>query len=124
MGENIYLAPDAQLPYCRGCGHALVVRHLSHALAQLQLPPRSVALTTDIGCVGLADSLFPYLHTVHTTHGRSTAFATGMALAEAISPAGLKPVVMIGDGGAMIGLLHLVHAAQLNVDVTVLVHNN
>jgi hypothetical protein len=31
---------------------------------------------------------------------------------------------MIGDGGAMIGLLHLVHAAQLNVDVTVLVHNN
>ncbi len=124
MGENLYLAPDAQLPYCRGCGHALVVRHLSHALAQLQLPPRSVALTTDIGCVGLADSLFPYLHTVHTTHGRSTAFATGMALAEAVSPAGLKPVVMIGDGGAMIGLLHLVHAAQLNVDVTVLVHNN
>jgi hypothetical protein len=36
----------------------------------------------------------------------------------------LKPIVMIGDGGAMIGLLHLVHAAQLNVDVTVLVHNN
>ena len=37
---------------------------------------------------------------------------------------GLKPIVMIGDGGAMIGLLHLVHAAQLNVDVTVLLHNN
>jgi hypothetical protein len=48
-----------------------------------------------------------------------------MALAEAVLPTkGLKPVVMIGDGGAMIGLLHLVHAAQLNVDVTVLVHNN
>ena len=82
-------------------------------------------LTTDIGCVGLADSLFPYLHTVHTTHGRSTAFATGMALADAIlEPQGLKPIVMIGDGGAMIGLLHLVHAAQLNVDITVLIHNN
>jgi hypothetical protein len=51
--------------------------------------------------------------------------AIGMALAEAVLPAtGLKPVVMIGDGGAMIGLLHLVHAAQLNVDITVLVHNN
>ena len=84
-----------------------------------------MVLTTDIGCVGLADSLFPYLHTVHTTHGRSTAMATGMALAEAVLPTkGLKPIVMIGDGGAMIGLLHLVHAAQLNVDVTVLVHNN
>ena len=125
MAENQYLAPDAKLPYCRGCGHAAVVRHLSRALERLQLPPRSIALTTDIGCVGLADSLFPYLHTVHTTHGRSTAFATGMALAEVVlEPGGLKPVVMIGDGGAMIGLLHLVHAAQLNADITVLLHNN
>jgi pyruvate/2-oxoacid:ferredoxin oxidoreductase beta subunit/Pyruvate/2-oxoacid:ferredoxin oxidoreductase gamma subunit len=125
MAATAYLSPVAQLPYCRGCGHSLVVRQLSRALEQLGLPPRSVALTTDIGCVGLADSLFPYLHTVHTTHGRSTAFATGMALADAIlEPQGLKPIVMIGDGGAMIGLLHLVHAAQLNVDVTVLVHNN
>ncbi len=125
MGNPTYLASDAKLPYCRGCGHALVVRQLSHALEGLGLPPRSVVLTTDIGCVGLADNLFPYLHTVHTTHGRSTAIATGMALAEAALPTkGLKPIVMIGDGGAMIGLLHLVHAAQLNVDVTVLVHNN
>ena len=122
---SVYLSPDARLPYCRGCGHASVVRQLGRALERLQLPPRSVVLTTDIGCVGLADSLFPYLHTVHTTHGRSTAFATGIALGDVLfETSGLKPVVMIGDGGAMIGLLHLVHAAQLNVDVTVLVHNN
>jgi pyruvate/2-oxoacid:ferredoxin oxidoreductase beta subunit/Pyruvate/2-oxoacid:ferredoxin oxidoreductase gamma subunit len=125
MPEALYLSSTTKLPYCRGCGHSLVVRQLSRALEQLELPPRSVVLTTDIGCVGLADSLFPYLHTVHTTHGRSTAFATGMALADAILEShGLKPIVMIGDGGAMIGLLHLVHAAQLNVDITVLVHNN
>jgi len=125
MPEPIYLAADAKLPYCRGCGHALVVRQLSRALEGLKLPPRSIVLTTDIGCVGLADALFPYVHTVHTTHGRSTAMATGMALAEVVAPAGgLKPIVMIGDGGAMIGLLHLVHAAQLNVDITVLLHNN
>ena len=123
--EALYLSPTAKLPYCRGCGHSLVVRHLSNALEHLGLPPRSVVLTTDIGCVGLADSLFPYLHTVHTTHGRSTAFATGMALADILLESqGLKPIVMIGDGGAMIGLLHLVHAAQLNIDITVLVHNN
>jgi len=123
--EALYLSPTAHLPYCRGCGHSLVVRQLSCALERLGLPPRSIALTTDIGCMGLADSLFPYVHTVHTTHGRSTAFATGMALADVImDPQGLKPIVMIGDGGAMIGLLHLVHAAQLNIDITVLVHNN
>jgi len=125
MGNTAYLAADAKLPYCRGCGHALVVRQLSRALEGLALPSRSLVLTTDIGCVGLADSLFPYVHTVHTTHGRSTAMAIGMALADGVLPAsGLKPIVMIGDGGAMIGLLHLVHAAQLNVDITVLVHNN
>ena len=123
--EALYLSPTAKLPYCRGCGHSLVVRATEPRAGALGLPPRSIVLTTDIGCVGLADSLFPYLHTVHTTHGRSTAFATGMALADAIlEPRGLKPIVMIGDGGAMIGLLHLVHAAQLNVDVTVLIHNN
>ncbi len=125
MADVQYLEPNAKLPYCRGCGHAVVVRQLSRALERLQLAARSVVLTTDIGCVGLADSLFPYLHTVHTTHGRSTAFATGLALADTLfEPSSLKPVVMIGDGGAMIGLLHLVHAAQLNADVTVLVHNN
>lgn len=123
--EAVYLSPTAELPYCKGCGHSLVVRQLSRALEQLALPPQSVVLTTDIGCVGLADALFPYVHTVHTTHGRSTAFATGMALADAIlERPGLKPIVMIGDGGAMIGLLHLVQAAQLNINVTVLLHNN
>jgi len=125
MGEHGGLQPGAKLPYCRGCGHAAVVRHLNSALARLQLPPRSLVLVTDIGCVGLADPLFPSLHTVHTTHGRSTAIATGLALADVTLEASrLKPIVMIGDGGAMIGLLHLVHAAQLNLDVTVLVHNN
>jgi len=125
MGNTCSIPADAKLPYCRGCGHALVVRQLSRALEALALPSHSIVLTTDIGCVGLADSLFPNVHTVHTTHGRSTAMAIGMALAEAVGPAsGLKPIVMIGDGGAMIGLLHLVHAAQLNVDITVLVHNN
>jgi pyruvate/2-oxoacid:ferredoxin oxidoreductase beta subunit/Pyruvate/2-oxoacid:ferredoxin oxidoreductase gamma subunit len=113
------------LPYCKGCSHALVLRALGSALEQLSLPPEDVAIVTDIGCVGLADAHFTTPHTVHTTHGRSTAFATGLALADAVlGPARLKPVVLIGDGGAMIGLLHLVNAALLNSDVTVLVHNN
>ncbi len=122
--ETSFLCADAKLPYCRGCGHGHILRRLDAALTSLSPPEGSVVLTTDIGCVGLADALFPTLHTVHTTHGRSTAFAAGMALADAVDPKGMKPVVLIGDGGATIGLLHLVHAAQINVDVTVLVHNN
>ncbi len=120
-----FLVPDAPLPYCKGCGHGLVLRAFGEALESLHLPPAEVAVVTDIGCVGLADALFATPHTVHTTHGRSTAFATGLALADSVlGGAKLKPVVMIGDGGAMIGINHLVNAALLNADVTVLVHNN
>ncbi|HTK82667.1 MAG TPA: thiamine pyrophosphate-dependent enzyme [Bacteroidota bacterium] len=113
------------MPFCKGCGHAHVLRHLGEALGQLHLDPSKVCLVTDIGCIGLADSLFPAVHTVHTTHGRSTAFATGIELADAVlADSKLKIIVLIGDGGAMIGLLHLVNAALLNVDVTVLLCNN
>lgn len=113
------------LPYCKGCGHGLVLRALGRALEQLERPGSDIAVVTDIGCVGLADAQFAAPHTIHTTHGRSTAFATGIALADSVLGAGrLKPIVMIGDGGAMIGINHLVNAALLNPDVTVLVHNN
>lgn len=120
-----YVMPDATLPYCKGCGHGLVLRALDAALTKVQRPAHEVVIVSDIGCVGLADALFAGPHTVHTTHGRSTAFATGMALADEVMGGGrLKPIVLIGDGGAMIGLGHLVHAALVNPAVTVVVHNN
>lgn len=102
-----------------------MLRKLNDALVALQIPFEHVALVTDIGCIGLADALFEKIHTVHTTHGRSTAFATGIQLADSVlGDRKLKTIIIIGDGGAMIGLNHLVHAASLNVDVTVLICNN
>lgn len=116
---------DRPFPYCKGCGHGLVARRLNQALMTLRLDPSEVVLTSDIGCVGLVDPLFPGVHTVHTIHGRSTAVATGAVLADALLGEGrIKNIVMIGDGGATIGLLHLTQAALLNVDLTVLLHNN
>jgi 2-oxoglutarate/2-oxoacid ferredoxin oxidoreductase subunit beta len=112
-------------PYCKGCGHPLVLRALGAALDRLAIPPADVAVVTDIGCVGLADAQIVGPHTIHTTHGRSTAFAAGLALADSVlGPGRLKPIVLIGDGGATIGINHLVNGALLNPDVTVLVHNN
>lgn len=120
-----YLDREAALPYCKGCSHGVVLRALGEALEHLQFSPQDLAIVTDIGCVGLADAQFTTPHTVHTTHGRSTAFAAGLAMADgALGANRMKTVVMIGDGGAMIGLNHLVNAALLNPDVTVLVHNN
>lgn len=120
-----YLVDGVAMPFCKGCGHSLVLRRFNEALVRLQLDPANVGMVSDIGCIGLVDGLFKDVHTVHTTHGRSTAFATGIEIADSIlGDSKLKMVVFIGDGGAMIGLLHLVQAALMNVDVTVLLCNN
>ncbi|MGC8916050.1 MAG: thiamine pyrophosphate-dependent enzyme [Thermoanaerobaculum sp.] len=109
-----------KLPYCPGCTHHHVTRQTAKALEQLGFSPQDVVLVTDIGCHGIADAVFA-THTVHGLHGRSTAIACGIAMA---LPPGKKVVVFIGDGGATIGLQHILEAARLNVPVTVVVHNN
>ncbi len=123
--RETFLKAGVKFPYCKGCGHQHITHAINEALVKLQLDPELVNITSDIGCVGLIDSLFDSVHSLHTTHGRSTAFATGVELADSIlADSDLKNIVVIGDGGAMIGLLHLVNAAQLNVDVTVVLYNN
>jgi pyruvate/2-oxoacid:ferredoxin oxidoreductase beta subunit len=125
VSDTVYLRTEAKFPYCKGCGHGLVLRALEKALASADLEPRDVCIVTDIGCVGLADELFEGPHTVHTTHGRSAAFASGISLANAVLGNGrMKTIVLMGDGGATIGISHLIHGAALNPDVTVIVHDN
>jgi 2-oxoglutarate/2-oxoacid ferredoxin oxidoreductase subunit beta len=120
-----YLVKGVKFPFCKGCGHTHSVRYLDRALMLLQRDPSTVNLVSDIGCIGLVDSLFSDIHTVHTTHGRSTAFATGIEICDSILyDSDLKTIVILGDGGATIGLLHIVNAALMNVDITVVVCNN
>jgi len=107
-------------PYCKGCGHHLIDRNLVRALEAMGVSPLDVVLVTDIGCHGIADRVFA-THTVHGLHGRSVALGAGIAMG---LPPGRKVIVFIGDGGATIGLQHLLEAARLNVDLTVVVHNN
>lgn len=109
-----------ELPYCKGCGHHLIVRNTVKALEALGAAPLDVVLVTDIGCHGIVDGNFA-THTVHGLHGRSVALAAGIAMG---LPPEKKVIVYIGDGGATIGLQHILEAARMNVDVTVVVHNN
>lgn len=119
-----YLVDNPQFPYCSGCGHTWINKALSLALEKLKIKPSSVNLVSDIGCVGLVDKLF-LTNTIHTTHGRSTAFASGLELADKILFDGdAAHIVMIGDGGASIGIQHLIEAAKMNLNITVLLHNN
>jgi 2-oxoglutarate/2-oxoacid ferredoxin oxidoreductase subunit beta len=108
------------LPYCEGCGHRLVANKTIQVLEELQISPRDVVMVSDIGCHGIIDKSLA-THTVHGLHGRSVALGAGIAMS---LPASKKVIVFIGDGGATIGLQHLLEAARRNVDLTVVVHNN
>lgn len=110
----------SDFPYCKGCGHHAIAQNTVRALEAMELDPHDVVLVTDIGCHGIVDRAFA-THTVHGLHGRSVALGSGIALG---LPQGKQVVVFIGDGGATIGLQHLLEAARLNVDMTVVVHNN
>lgn len=110
----------SDFPYCRGCGHHTIAQNMVRALEAMEVDPHDVVLVTDIGCHGIVDRTFA-THTVHGLHGRSVALGSGIAMG---LPEGKRVVVFIGDGGATIGLQHLLEAARLNVGMTVVVHNN
>lgn len=119
-----YLVDDPEFPYCAGCGHTWINKAVAQAFALLELNPSKINLVSDIGCVGLVDKLF-LTNTIHTTHGRSTAFASGLELADKVLYNGdAIHVVMIGDGGASLGIQHLIEAAKLNLNMTIILHNN
>ena len=110
-----------KFPFCPGCGHGVAVNQLSKALIELNYNPLNVVIVSDIGCSGLVDPLFK-THTVHGLHGRSPAL--GMGVAMGLANKNKKVIVIQGDGGATIGLQHILEAARRNVDITLLVFNN
>lgn len=77
-------------------------------------------MTYDIGCIGnIADFLSTY--GVHTLHGRCIPVASGVKMA---NPR-LTVIALGGDGGVYgEGLSHLISAARLDIDLTVLVADN
>ena len=73
-----------------------------------------------IGCSSRAPGYMNF-DTLHTTHGRALAFATGVKLA---NPE-LTVFVITGDGDATaIGGNHFIHAARRNIDLNVILYNN
>lgn len=109
------------LPYCKGCGHDLIAKNTAKALQKLGYHPLDVIMVTDIGCHGIIDRCMN-THTVHGLHGRSAALGAGITFG--LKDPEKKVIVFIGDGGATIGLQHIMEAARLNLNMTVIVHNN
>jgi 2-oxoglutarate ferredoxin oxidoreductase subunit beta len=106
--------------WCAGCGDGTIMKSLIRALDVLQLDKDNTCVISGIGCSGRMSGYMDF-NTLHTTHGRALAFATGMKLARPKS----KIIVITGDGDCLaIGGNHFLHAARRNMDMTVIIVNN
>jgi 2-oxoglutarate ferredoxin oxidoreductase subunit beta len=117
-----YLRPRAfPTPFCAGCGHGILLGAILRAVDELHLDFSQMLFVSGIGCGGWIPSPHFDTDTLHVTHGRPVAFATGAKL---VKPE-LNVVVVSGDGDLVsIGGNHLIHAARRNLDLTVICANN
>jgi len=116
-----YLRTD-RLPniFCAGCGNGIVMNTFFNAMELAEIDFDNLALVSGIGCSSRVPGYIK-CDSLHTTHGRPIAFATGLKLA---NPE-LDVVVFTGDGdAAAIGGNHLIHGARRNIDLTVICINN
>ena len=117
-----YLRPGAEVTTaCPGCGDGTIAQSILRAIDGSGIDIDSFVFVCGIGCAGWIPSPYFNVDTLHTTHGRPVAFATGVKLA--------KPdrhvVVVSGDGDlSAIGGNHLIHAARRNLGLTVICVNN
>jgi len=106
--------------YCAGCGNGTVINCTLNAVDQMGWKKEETVFVSGIGCSSRAPG-YIVTDSLHTTHGRALAFATGIKMA---NPA-LNIVVFTGDGDlAAIGGNHFIHACRRNIDLTVVCMNN
>ncbi len=106
--------------WCWGCGDGVILKSFIRAVDKLGWKKDDICLVSGIGCSGRFSSYVDF-NTVHTTHGRTIAFATGIKLANPD-----KHVVCVaGDGdGLAIGGNHTIHGCRRNIDITMILINN
>jgi 2-oxoglutarate ferredoxin oxidoreductase subunit beta len=106
--------------WCAGCGNGIVLGALVRALDKIGCDQNNTVIVSGIGCSSRASGYLDF-NTLHTTHGRALAFATGIKFARPE----IKVIVLMGDGdAAAIGGNHFIHAARRNIDLTAIIFNN
>ena len=105
---------------CAGCGHGTIMKAMIRAIDKCELDKDKVCVVSGIGCSSRVPGYVDF-NTLHTTHGRSLGFATGIKLA---NPE-LNIVAVSGDGDcAAIGGNHFIHACRRNINMTLIIFNN
>jgi 2-oxoglutarate ferredoxin oxidoreductase subunit beta len=106
--------------YCAGCGNGTVINCTLSAVDQMGWRKEETVFVSGIGCSSRAPG-YIVTDSLHTTHGRAIAFATGIKMANP----DLRVIVFTGDGDlAAIGGNHFIHACRRNIDLTVVCMNN
>lgn len=106
--------------WCPGCGHGIIMGSILRAISNAGLDQDKTVIVSGIGCSSRASGYMDF-DTIHTTHGRALAFATGVKMARPE----LNVVVIMGDGDcSAIGGNHFIHACRRNIDLTAIVFNN
>lgn len=117
-----YLRVKKSFPHvwCAGCGIGTVMGSIIRAVDKMGFRKDEVAVVSGIGCSSRLP-VYCDFNTLHTTHGRAIAFATGVKMAK---PA-LHVIVVTGDGDCLaIGGNHFIHACRRNIDITTILINN
>jgi len=106
--------------WCWGCGDGVILKAVIRAIDQMGWKKDDVCVVSGIGCSGRFSSYLDF-NTIHTTHGRTIAYATGVKLANPD-----KHVICVaGDGDALaIGGNHTIHGCRRNIDIHMIVINN
>jgi 2-oxoglutarate ferredoxin oxidoreductase subunit beta len=116
-----YLRTD-KMPtlWCWGCGDGIILKAFIRAIDKLGIKKDDMCIVSGIGCSGRFSS-YVDCNTVHTTHGRTVAYATGIKMANPD-----KHVFCIaGDGdGLAIGGNHTIHGCRRNIDINLILINN
>lgn len=111
---------EREITWCPGCGNFAFLAALRKALVRTGREAREIVVVWDIGCAGNGGG-FLKVSGVTALHGRTIPVAVGIKRA---NPE-LLVIAQGGDGGILNeGANHLIHAAQRNDKITVLLNNN
>ena len=106
--------------WCWGCGDGVILKSIIRAIDKMGWNMDDVCVVSGIGCSGRMSSYID-CNTVHTTHGRAVAYATGIKLANPDK----HVIVVTGDGdGLAIGGNHTIHGCRRNIDLNHILVNN
>lgn len=106
--------------WCWGCGDGVILKSVIRAIDKMGWDMDKVCVVSGIGCSGRFSS-YINCNTVHTTHGRTIAYATGIKLTRPDA----HVIVVAGDGdGLAIGGNHTIHGCRRNIDLNFILINN